>query len=150
MLRWLFDCRVSPLPSHVALVLVHTSHLSIQGDGSGGAVEQFSPRLSSTFLLHPPLHFPRPGEDRYLSRISKCAWMQDGILEKRYEGTERKKRETVCTLPPPYADTQTCTLFFAWSTKSLLQKGESGQKTGSLITLSSNLILIFRRCKREP
>lgn len=33
--------------------------------------------------------------------------------------------------------------FFALSTKSLLQKGESGQKTASLITLSSNLPLIF-------
>lgn len=39
--------------------------------------------------------------------------------------------------------------FFALSTKSLLQKGESGQKTGRKITFSSNLILIFRRWKGE-
>lgn len=80
-------------------------HLMLHSSGSTlfiypskvmGVEERWSrfPPLTSTFLLHPPLHFPRPGEDHYLSRISKCTWMLDGISEKRYEGTGR----TVCTL----------------------------------------------------
>lgn len=95
LFQWHFDCRVSPFPSHVALVWVHTFHLSIQGDGGGAAVEPFSPLSplylpSSSFISPPP-----PGEDCYLSRISKCAWMLNGILEKRYEGTDRRGRQFV-------------------------------------------------------
>lgn len=49
-----------------------------------------------------------------------------------------------------HMNTHTHTLFFCLEHfLSLLQKGESGQKSRSLITLSSNIILIFRCCKGE-
>lgn len=49
-----------------------------------------------------------------------------------------------------HMNTHTHTLFFCLQHfLSLLQKWESGQKSRSLITLSSNIILIFRCCKGE-
>lgn len=116
------------------------------------------PRRSSSPLA--PLHLPTPKitEQNY----KMCL---DGILERRY-----KDRDSLYLNPPP-PQTRSCALgrtvfflhafFFALSAKSLLQKGESGQKDGGgvgtgrwgeggLITLSSsNLILIFRRCKKK-
>lgn len=70
------------------------------------------------------------------SGISKCSRMLEGIWQERYE----TRGQLVLGPPDRHND---CRL------DSLLQKGESGQKTERLIRLSSNLILIFRRCKGE-
>lgn len=109
--------------------------------------------------LFPPLSFrfllSSPREDHCLGRNSKYSWMLDGISETRYEGAGVGKR-----LFPLYPIWQTCPhahehtythtfFFFLEHFLSLLQKGESGQKSRSLITLSSNIILIFRCCKGE-
>lgn len=90
-------------------------------------------------------------EDHHLGKISKYSWMLDGISEKRYEGAGIRERHFPLY---PVRQTRPCahrhTFFFvAWGTKSLLQKGESGQKSRSLITLSSNIILILCCCKGE-
>lgn len=82
----------------------------------------------------------------------------DGILEKRYEGTESRGRPFV--LNPPnsrhahvHVHARRHPYFFALSTKSLLQKGESGQKTGepdnALIKTHFNIPPLQRRVLNE-
>lgn len=83
---------------------------------------------------HFTLQLPGPREDLYLSGISKSAWMQGGISEKRYEDSGRGGRQFM----HPDRHTQVCMdthIFLASSANVLLQRGGSGQKTSSLITL---------------
>lgn len=108
----------------------------------------FPPPLSFKFLLS------SPREDHCLGRNSKYSWMLDGISEMRYEGAGVGKRLFPLypiwqTCPHAHEHTYTHTFFCLEHFLSLLQKGESGQKSRSLITLSSNIILIFRCCKGE-
>ena len=127
---------------------------------SGRAAFPTLAALPSYFILSAALP-PQRGslsEQNFKMRLD-AQWNIREEIQRYWE-----QRETVCT-PRRYAPVHVDThrqaafrflggfflfFFFAVSTKSLLQKGESGQKTGSLITLSSNLILIFRRCKGAP
>ena len=96
----------------------------------------------------PPLPAPRR---RSLSEqnFKMCLDARWNIREEIWRHWEKEEGDSLYFTPALHTHRH-AHFFFALSTKSLLQKGESGQKTGSLITLSSNLILIFRRCKREP
>lgn len=96
--------------------------------------------------LFPPLSFrfllSSPREDHCLGRNSKYSWMLDGKSETRYEGAGVGKR--LFPLHPiwqtcPHAHEHTYTHTFFFCLEHFL----------SLITLSSNIILIFRCCKGE-
>lgn len=137
--RWHFDCYVSPISFSCCTCLEPDFSFIILKQGDSGIGIAVFPSYMLYFLSSLP-------QRRFQSKHNfQCRWN----IWKEIGGYSWNEVTLFIFQTGQFINGHTHTHFFALSTKSLLQKGEIGQKTRSLITLSSNIILIFS-CHKDP